>query len=63
MRNTEPRWEPGNYEKNVGAADLELTAGDLDRISEILPDGGFRLVASAHDLTSSHGLGRVRPDP
>jgi aryl-alcohol dehydrogenase-like predicted oxidoreductase len=89
MRNTDPRWQPGNYEKNlgaveqlrtfaaskggtvsqvalawllaqrdyivpipgtrspkrveenVGAADLQLTAADLERISEILPTGGF----------------------
>ncbi len=89
MRRTDPRWQPGNYEKNleatkqlsalaeskggtvaqlalawllaqgedivpipgtrsarrveenVGAADLILTAADLDRIAEILPTGGF----------------------
>ncbi len=89
MRRTDPRWQPGNYEKNldavtqlqtvaaskdatvsqlalawllaqrdyivpipgtrsakrveenIGAADLTLTTTDLDRISEILPTGGF----------------------
>jgi aryl-alcohol dehydrogenase-like predicted oxidoreductase len=89
MRRTDPRWQPGNYEKNlaavgqlqtlaeakgatvsqlalawllaqrdyivpipgtrsakrveenIGAADLQLTAADLDRINEILPTGGF----------------------
>jgi aryl-alcohol dehydrogenase-like predicted oxidoreductase len=89
MRNTDPRWQPGNFEKNVAAvgqlqnlaaakgatvsqlalawllaqrdyivpipgtrspkrveenvaaAGLQLTAADLDRISEILPTGGF----------------------
>jgi aryl-alcohol dehydrogenase-like predicted oxidoreductase len=89
MRNTDPRWQPGNFEKNVaaveqlkalaaskgatvsqlalawllaqrdyvvpipgtrspkrveenvGAADLQLTAADLERISAILPTGGF----------------------
>jgi aryl-alcohol dehydrogenase-like predicted oxidoreductase len=89
MRNTDPRWQPGNFEKNldaveqlrtfaeskgvtvsqlalawllaqrdyivpipgtrspkrveenVGAADILLTAADLERISAILPTGGF----------------------
>jgi aryl-alcohol dehydrogenase-like predicted oxidoreductase len=89
MRNADPRWQPGNFEKNVAAveqlqtlaaskgatvsqlalawllaqrdyivpipgtrspkrveenvaaAGLQLTAADLDRISEILPTGGF----------------------
>jgi aryl-alcohol dehydrogenase-like predicted oxidoreductase len=41
MRNTDPRWQPGNLEENVAAAGLQLTAADLDRISEILPTGGF----------------------
>ncbi|WP_380165599.1 aldo/keto reductase [Jannaschia sp. R86511] len=89
MRRTDPRWQPGNYEKNVAAtrqltqlaesldatvgqlalawlltrgdhvvpipgsrdprrvtenvaaAGLHLTAAHLDRIAEILPDGGF----------------------
>ncbi|WDF31979.1 aldo/keto reductase [Arthrobacter agilis] len=89
MRSTSPRWQPGNFEKNVeatrqltelaaskdatvaqlalawilaqgenivpipgtrsatrveenvGAADLTLTATDLARIKEILPEGGF----------------------
>jgi aryl-alcohol dehydrogenase-like predicted oxidoreductase len=89
MRNTDPRWQPGNFEKNlaavdqlrtlaaakgatvsqlalawllaqrdylvpipgtrsakrveenVAAADLQLTDADLERISEILPTGGF----------------------
>lgn len=89
MRRDDPRWQPGNFEKNVeavrqlkelaaskgatvsqlalawllaqgddivpipgsrkaervaenvGAADVVLTAGDLARIQEILPDGGF----------------------
>jgi aryl-alcohol dehydrogenase-like predicted oxidoreductase len=89
MRNTDPRWQPGNFEQNlaaveqlrtlaaakgatvsqlalawllaqrdyivpipgtrsakrveenVAAADLQLTDADLERISEILPTGGF----------------------
>jgi aryl-alcohol dehydrogenase-like predicted oxidoreductase len=89
MRNGDPRWQPGNFEKNVaaveqltalaaskgatvsqlalawllaqrdyvvpipgtrspkrveenvGAADLQLTTADLERISAILPTGGF----------------------
>jgi len=89
MRNTDPRWQPGNFEKNVhaveqltalasakgatvsqlalawllaqrdyivpipgtrsakrveenvAAADLQLTAEDLEQIRAILPDGGF----------------------
>jgi aryl-alcohol dehydrogenase-like predicted oxidoreductase len=89
MRNTDPRWQPGNFEQNlaaveqlrtlagakgatvsqlalawllaqrdyivpipgtrsakrveenVAAADLELTPADRERISEILPTGGF----------------------
>jgi aryl-alcohol dehydrogenase-like predicted oxidoreductase len=89
MRRNDPRWQPGNFEKNleavrqltelsnakgatvsqlalawllaqgddiipipgtrrierleenVGAADLALTADDLARIKQILPEGGF----------------------
>jgi aryl-alcohol dehydrogenase-like predicted oxidoreductase len=32
---------PRRVEENVAAADLQLTAADLDRISAILPAGGF----------------------
>jgi len=38
MRRTDPRWQPGNYEKNVDAV---RRLGDLAAVREILPTGGF----------------------
>lgn len=47
MRNVDPRWQPGNFEKNVEAVDrlaelaAALTDADIKAIDEILPLGGF----------------------
>lgn len=45
MRNVDPRWQPGNFEKNVEAVDrlaelaAALTDADIKAIDEILPLG------------------------
>lgn len=39
FRRSAPQWQPGNYEKNVAAAAVQLTDEELDRVRSILPHG------------------------